>query len=125
MPKVYFIDNGMLTNNKIDDKGRLLENLVFLELLRKERDISYYQTSQNEEVDFLIKKGKKVTQLIQVCYDFSNFMTKDREIKSLLKASKEFNCNDLLILTKSQEEEMKISGKKIMIKPVWKWLLDI
>ena len=115
----------MLTNNKIDDKGRLLENLVFLELLRKERDISYYQTSQNEEVDFLIKKGKKVTQLIQVCYDFSNFMTKDREIKSLLKASKEFNCNDLLILTKSQEEEMKISGKKIMIKPVWKWLLDI
>ncbi len=123
LPKIYFIDNGILTNNKIDDKGRLLENLVFLELMRKENDLSYYQTPQNEEVDFLIKKGKKVTRLIQVCYDFSNFMTKGREIKSLLKASKEFNCNDLSILTNSQEEELKISGKKITIKPVWKWLL--
>ena len=123
LPKVYFIDNGILTNNKIDDKGRLLENLVFLELIRRENDVSYFQTSQNEEVDFLIKKGKKITQLIQVCYNFSNFMTKDREIKSLLKASKEFNCNNLLILTNSQEEEIKVDKKKIIIKPVWKWIL--
>ncbi len=123
LPKVYFIDNGILTNNKIDDKGRLLENLVFLELIRRENDISYYRTPQNEEVDFLIKKGKKVIKLIQVCYDFSNFMTKDREIKSLLKASNEFKCNNLLILTNSQEEELKINKKKIIIKPVWKWLL--
>lgn len=124
LPKVYFIDNGILTSNKIDDKGRLLENLVFLELIRRENDVSYFQTSQNEEVDFLIKKGKKVTQLIQVCYDFSNFMTKDREIKSLLKASEEFNCDNLLILTNSQQEELKIGRKKIIIKPVWKWLLE-
>jgi len=124
LPKVYFIDNGILTNNKIDDKGRLLENLVFLELIRREKDVSYFQTSQNEEVDFLIKKGKKVNQLIQVCYDFSNFMTKDRETKSLLKASEEFKCNNLLILTNSQEEEIKLKGKKIIIKPVWKWLLE-
>lgn len=124
LPKVYFIDNGILTNNKIDDKGRLLENLVFLELIRRENDVSYFQTSQNEEVDFLIKNGKKVTQLIQVCYDFSNFMTKDREIKSLLKVSEEFNCNNLLILTNSQEEELKLNGNKIVIRPVWKWLLE-
>ncbi len=123
LPKVYFIDNGILTNNKIDDKGRLLENLVFLELVRRERDVSYYQT-QSEEIDFLIKKGKKVIQLIQVCFDLSNFMTKDREIKPLLKASKEFNCNNLSILTNSQEKELKISGKKIIVKPVWKWLLE-
>ena len=124
LPKVYFIDNGILSNNKIDDKGRLLENLVFLELIRREIDVSYFQTSQNEEVDFLIKKGKKIVQLIQVCYDFSNFMTKDREIKSLLKASEEFSCNNLLILTNSQEEELKLNGRKIVIKSVWKWLLE-
>src|SRR3989338_8342638 len=124
LPKVYFIDNGILTNNKIDDKGRLLENLVFLELIRRENDVSYFQTSQNEEVDFLIKKGKKATQLIKVCYDLSNFMTKDREIKSLLKASREFNCNNILILTNSQEEGLKLNGKKIVIKPVWKWLIE-
>ena len=123
LPKVYFVDNGILTSNKIDDKGRLLENTVFLELIRRENDIAYFQTVQKEEVDFLIRNGKKVKQLIQVCYDFSNFMTKDREIKSLLKASEEFNCNSLLILTNSQEEELKLGGKKIIVKPVWKWLL--
>ena len=124
LPKIYFIDNGILTNNKIDDKGRLLENLIFLDLIRRENDVSYHQTPQNEEVDFLIKKGKKVTQLIQVCYDFSNFMTKDREIKSLVKASEEFNCSNLLVLTNSQEEEIKKDGKKIIVKPAWKWLLE-
>ncbi|MFH0752620.1 MAG: ATP-binding protein [archaeon] len=123
LPKIYFIDNGILTNNKIDDKGRLLENLVFLELIRRENDVSYHQTPQNEEVDFLIKKGKKVTQLIQVCYDFSNFMTKDREIKSLVNASEEFNCSNLLVLTNSHEEEIKKNGKKVIVKPTWKWLL--
>ena len=124
LPKVYFIDNGILTNNKIDDKGRLLENLVFLELIRRENDVSYFQASQNEEVDFLIKKGKKITQLIQVCYDLGNFMTKDREIKSLVKASEEFKCSNLLILANSHEEELVVDGKKIIIKPVWKWLLE-
>lgn len=124
LPKIYFIDNGILTNNQIDDNGRLLENLVFLELMRREKDVAYFQTTQKEEVDFLIKNGKKVEQLIQVCYDLSNFMTKDREIKPLLKASEEFKCNNLLILTNSQEEEIKIEGKKIKMMPVWKWLLE-
>ncbi|MEI6731537.1 MAG: ATP-binding protein, partial [archaeon] len=124
LPKIYFIDNGILTNNQIDDKGRLLENMVFLELLRRESDTSYLHNSSKEEVDFLVKEGKKVKQLIQVCYDFENFMTKEREIRPLLKASDEFNCNTLLILTNSGEEEIKIKGKKIIIKPVWKWLLE-
>lgn len=92
-------------------------------MIRRENDISYFQTSQNEEVDFLIKKGKKIVQLIQVCYDFSHFTTKEREIKPLLKASVEFNCKNLLILTNSPEEAVKHNSGKILIKPVWKWLL--
>ena len=124
LPKVYFIDNGILTNNQIDDKGRLLENVVFLELFRRELDVAYFQSASREEVDFLIKNGKKVEQLIQVCYDLGNFMTKDREIKPLLKASEEFRCNNLLILTMSEEMESFVDGKKIIIKQVWKWLLD-
>jgi uncharacterized protein len=124
LPKVYSVDNGILTINSIDDKGRLLENLVFLELYRRELDIAYFQTPTKNEVDFLIKKGKKVEQLIQVCYDLSNFQTKDREIRSLIQASKEFNSNDLLIITNSQEEELKVEGKKIKIVPAWKWLLE-
>lgn len=124
LPKVYFIDNGILTNNKIDDNGRLLENLVFLELFRRELDIAYFQSLGQEEVDFVIKEGKKVKQLIQVCYELNNFATKEREISSLLKASEEFKCNNLMILANSQESEEIHKGKKIIIKPVWKWLLE-
>jgi hypothetical protein len=124
LPKIYFIDNGLLRVNQIDDKGRLLENLVFAELLRKELNISYCQNALKEEVDFLITEGKEVKKLIQVCYDLDNFVTREREIKSILKASDEFDCDNLLIITKNQEEEIVMGKKKIKVIPAWKWLLE-
>lgn len=124
LPKIYFVDNGFLTINRIDDKGKLLENLVFVELLRRNLDIAYYQSTTKEEVDFLIKEGKKVKQLIQVCFDIENFNTHDREIRAIIKASEEFKCNNLLVLTNSLEKQEVSKGKKIIIKPVWKWLLE-
>lgn len=124
LPKVYFIDNGLLTLNKVDDKGRLLENLIFLELTRRDKDVSYYQNSLKEEVDFVIKEGKKVKQLIQVCCDLSNFMTLNREIKVLIKASEEFNCKDLVIITINEEREERVNGNIVKIIPAWKWLLN-
>jgi len=124
LPKIYFVDNGLLSLNGIDDKGRLLENLVFIELTRREKDIAYYQNSPKEEVDFVIKEGKKVKQLMQVCYDLSNFMTIDREKKALIKASEEFNCNNLTIINMSEEREETINRKRIKLIPLWKWLLE-
>jgi len=76
------------------------------------------------EVDFLIKKGRNVVGLIQVCFDINDFTTKDREIKSLLKASEELRCNDLLVITGDYQAEEKIKGKKILFIPLWKWLLQ-
>ena len=124
LPKIYFVDNGLLTLNGIIDKGKLLENLVFIELKRRDCDISYYQDSSKGEVDFVIKEGKKVKQLIQVSYDLTNFMTLDREIKSLIKVSEEFNCRDLVLLNMHEEKEKIVNGKKIKIIPIWKWLLS-
>ncbi|MFA5797093.1 MAG: ATP-binding protein [Candidatus Woesearchaeota archaeon] len=124
LPKVYFVDNGLLRIHAVDDKGRLLENTVFVELLRRNKDIAYYQTTTRNEVDFIIKNGKKVEQLIQVCYNLSDFQTRDREIRSLLAVSKEFSCNDLLILSMDQEEEITIEDKNIKVLPVWKWLME-
>lgn len=123
LPKVYFIDNGILDINGIDDKGRLLENLVFLELARNGIDISYYQNLNHEEVDFVIKKGKKVEKLIQVCYEFDNFITKERELKILVKASEEFKCNNLFLISMDFEGEESYNGKKIKFIPAWKWCL--
>lgn len=124
LPKIYFVDNGFLTLNKIDDKGRLLENLVFVELLRRNLDIAYYQIVRGE-VDFLVKEGKRVKQLIQVCLNIDNFVTYEREVKPLVNASKEFKCNNLLILTRDTEKKVVFKGKKIKVMPVWKWLLEV
>lgn len=124
LPKVYFIDQGLLTIHGIDDKGRLLENIVFLELQRRGKDIAYYQNSLKEEIDFVVRNGKKVEQLIQVCYDTRDLMTREREKRILLKASEECNCNTLFILSMSEEKEEDINGKKICYIPIGKWLLE-
>lgn len=122
IPKIYFIDNGLLKTNGVDDKGRLMENLVFIELMRRNLEIAYYQFA-NGEVDFVIKQRKKIKQLIQVCYNVDSFMTKERELKSLIKASKELKCKDLLVITLDVESEEKFKNKKIKFIPLWKWLL--
>jgi len=124
LPKIYLVDNGLLTLNSLDDKGRLLENLVFLELTRRSKKIAYYKNALNEEVDFVIKDGKSVKQLIQACYDTSNFMTLDRETRVLVKASEEFKCKNLLIVNMHEEKEEKINSLTVKFIPLWKWLLN-
>ncbi len=126
--KTYFSDSGMLYVNGIDDIGRVMENAVFLQLLRMgvtlDRELFYF-SDVSSEIDFCIKHGRAVTQLIQVCYDTSNLETKDRELKALLSSSKKLTCNNLLVITWDYEAEEKIKGKKIKFIPLWKWLLNI
>jgi len=124
IPKIYYIDNGLLTINGIDDRGKLMENLVFIELMRKERDIAYYRSVTGEEADFIIKSGKKVKQVIQVCYNLENFMTKEREFKALVKAGKDLKCKNLKAITWDESGEKKFKGKKISVVPLWKFLLS-
>ncbi|MBS3114961.1 ATP-binding protein [Candidatus Woesearchaeota archaeon] len=129
--KIYLIDNGFITalSSKFSKNlGRLYENLIFLELKRKlssdpKQDAYYWRNQQKEEVDFVIKQGLKVKQLIQSCYEISDYDTKKREIRALVKASKELKCNNLLIITEDKEGEEKIEGKKIKYTPLWRWLL--
>ncbi|MFH1054863.1 MAG: ATP-binding protein [Candidatus Altiarchaeota archaeon] len=121
--KVYSIDNGMSNTNSAsfsEDKGRMLENTVFLNLRKKDGDIYYFR--EKNECDFVIKQGTKITEAIQVCYNLDED-NKDREIKGLTEALDKFNLKQGLILTYDQEEILKISGKTIHLKPVWKWLL--
>jgi len=105
----------------------LIENIVFLEILRRREkelfDVFYY-LKDDFEVDFVIKQGRRAKKLIQVCYDISDYETKEREIKALIKAGKELNCKDLLCITWDCEGEEKVEGKKIKILPLWKWLLS-
>ena len=123
--KIYSQDNSFLKTvsfNFSNDTGKLLENLVFLELLRKNHEIYYHLNKK--ECDFLTKNGLKITQAIQVSSDISNPLTKKREIEGLIHAMNEYKLNTGYILTMEHEEQLLIKNKKIIIKPVWKWLLE-
>lgn len=121
--KVYMIDNGLAVHFGLrfsNDLGKLLENLVFIELKRRDKEIFYY--ADKHECDFVIKDGIKINQAIQVCYEF-NKNNEKREVKGLLESLEKFKLKSGLILTYDQEEEFIINKKKIIVKPVWKWLL--
>lgn len=84
----------------------------------------FYQDYQQNEVDFIVKDGFEVKQLIQVTYANSKDEIEKREIKSLLKASEKLKCKNLLIITWNYEGKEKIKGKEIKFIPLWKWLLS-
>ena len=125
--KIYSVDTGLsLFLSGKRDEGRLIENIVFLEILRRREkelfDVFYY-LKDDFEVDFALKEGMKVKKLIQVCYDIKDFSAREREMKALIKASKDLKCKDLLCITWDYEGEEKIDRKKIKFLPLWKWLL--
>jgi predicted AAA+ superfamily ATPase len=121
--KIYCIDNGLLNTVSFkfsDDFGKLLENLVFIELRRRNEQIYYFR--KNYECDFLIVQKNKVSSAIQVTKKLNDENEK-REINGLLEAMDEHKLKEGILLTEEQEEEKIIEGKKIKIIPVWKWLL--
>ena len=95
MPKIYINDTGLASNliSFSSDTGKFMENLVFLELKKKELnnifEIFYWKDYQGREVDFVVKEGLKVKQLIQVTYASGRDEIEKREIRSLL--NKEFH----------------------------------
>ena len=126
LPKTYVIDNGMysFTTYKYDF-GILMESFVFQELLKHgyEPNKNFFYFSNGYEVDFVFTEGEKIRQLIQVTYTSARDEIEKREIKALLKASEELNCNNLLVITWDYENEEMINKKKIKYIPLWKWLL--
>jgi len=125
--KIYISDLGLRNAVSFDiseNKGKLLENLVFLRLLKTEEEIYYYKTKNNLEVDFLLKKKQKIESLIQVCLTLKDFKTKDREISALVKSMQELKLKQALILTEDEEDIIEIDGKEIKAMPVYKWLLE-
>ncbi len=124
--KVYSIDIGLrniVSAKKSSDFGPRFENTVFLHLLQNNKEIYYWRDYSGKEVDFVIKEADRVKQLIQVCYDVSDYDTKQRELKALIKASKELKCNNLLVVTEDYEGIEEFKGKKIKFLPLWKFLL--
>ena len=111
--KAYIVDNGFVQSsafNLSDNLGRLLENQVFVELLRKGyvpgQTLFYYRSRNNREVDFVTRKGPKVERLIQVSYSLDSAKTRKREISALVECGDELKCDDLSIVTFSEKETL-------------------
>ena len=120
--KIYCIDTGLINalSFKISHNlGKLYENVVAVELKRRKKVLYYWKDYRQREVDFVVKKGLKVLQLIQASYGSEDIETEKREVEALFRASKELKCKNLLVITQDLEKEEE--GIKFI--PLWKWLL--
>ncbi|WP_321429653.1 ATP-binding protein [uncultured Methanolobus sp.] len=123
--KVYFIDTAIakiLGFRTSEDYGRILENMVFMELKRRNLEIYYHR--EKKECDFVIRNGYNITEVIQVTKNLENPDTRKREIEGLFDALKTYSLSEGLILTDDTEDSIEIDGKQITVKPVWKWMLE-
>lgn len=127
--KVYVIDNGFIYTRSFElssNNGRQLENMVFIELLRRGYDLKkslfYYRTSNDKEVDFVTRDGRKVTSLIQVSYYISKAKTREREFDALIKASEELKCDNLLLITWNQDDILSYENKSIKVLSIQNWV---
>lgn len=123
--KVYSIDTGLAASIDaffLKNKGSVLENLVFLELIKAGKKVLYY--SNNFECDFLLIENEQVCEAIQVCFDINSDDTKNREEKGLINACKEFKLKRGLILTIDDENKYTVDGITIEIMPVYKYILQ-
>ena len=123
--KVYCIDAGL--RNAVgftfsEDSGRLMENLVFLDLMRTGE--VYYWREGTSEVDFVVQRGARVAGLVQSCYDPSVPKVRKREVAGLLKAMDRFKLGKGTVVTWDEEAEERVGDRVIVYRPLWKWLLE-
>ena len=126
--KVYVVDNGFVSAKAFavsENLGRLLENQVFIELMRRgydtEKTIFYYRSRNDKEVDFVLRNGAHIERLVQVCYDMSSPKTEKREVDSILECAGELKCNNLTIVTRDEERTIEKDGYTIAVVPISKF----
>ena len=126
--KVYVVDNGFVAakaSSLSDNLGRLLENQVFIELVRRgydtDKSLFYYRSRNDKEVDFVLRRGTQIERLVQVCYDMSNYKTEKRELDALIECAGELKCKNLTIITNNHERTIEKDGYKIDVVPILKF----
>ena len=120
--KVYCIDNGFINANSVsfsNDSGRMLENLVFLELRRRNYDIFYF--NESKECDFVVFEKGKIKSVLQVCFQLDED-NMDREVSALIEAMDYFNLKTAKIITVNQKDSLNLSGRSIVVEPFHEWI---
>lgn len=124
--KCYMIDPALirLTGFRVsEDKGRLLENIVFLHLKMLGKEIYFHK--DQKECDFIMREGNRIVEAIQVTAHFSDAEVKKREINGLLEAMTAYHLEEGLILAENEQDTIQIDKFRITVMPIWKWLLSL
>jgi predicted AAA+ superfamily ATPase len=135
--KIYSIDTvlaGPMGFRMSDDLGRVAENIVYLEYLRRkvfnpEYEFFYWKEEQSgrdgKEIDFVIKSGNRIVEIVQVCMGNLAEDTKKRELRAVAKAVKKLNPDKIIVITGEYEGIEKYEYGNVIFIPLWKWLLDV
>jgi len=124
--KIYTIDTALSQSVSFQfskNIGHIYENLVFLELKRQNKELYYWKDEKGREVDLVIRSGREITEMIQVCYHMSNPNTRNREIQALIKAHQQFKKSKLTLITDDEEDIYQSDNIFVNIIPLWKWLI--
>ena len=123
--KIYNIDTGLTNSvgfNFSQNKGKLMENIVYLQLRKKYQHIYYYKTCQGYEIDFFLPKENI---FIQVSQHLDTKETQEREVRSIIAATQEQGqTKNLIIITENEKDTITKNGSQIKIIPLYQWLLE-
>lgn len=123
--KIYCVDHAIASSIAFkfsEDLGRTIENIVFIELKRRGLEVYYWKDKKGRECDFLIKKGRAITEAVQVSSNISTVDTRDREITGVIAAAEEFGLKEVKILTTEDLGSETVKRIKIQYIPIWRWL---
>ena len=124
--KLYAVDTGLVNSVSFkfsENRGRLIENLVFMMLTKHQKEVFYHK--ERQECDFLIREGRKIVQALQVTLSLQDESVKKRELKGLLEALNSHNLSEGTIITETEKESLEIEGKKVNVVPLYEWLEQI
>ncbi len=120
-PKIYLVDTGLGKKISSLDSGRLLENVVFLELKRRGCEIFYFE--EKGECDFIAKSEDNKLLPVQVCFELTE-ENSEREIRGVVEACHFVGVKEGMLLTFDEEKEVSVEGVNIRVLPLWKWCIE-
>lgn len=126
--KVYAVDTGLANQVSLSfshNLGALTENLVFLELVRRGADVSYYKTASGREVDFACRRGRALGELVQVTLSLADPQVRTREVGAMTEALDEQGLDVGLVLTESEREDIVLGKRAIKVRPLTEWLCGL
>ncbi|WP_028841737.1 ATP-binding protein [Thermodesulfobacterium hveragerdense] len=117
--KIYLVDTGLCKRVTSPDLGRVLENIVFIELRRRGYDLYYFQ--HKSECDFIaVKEGE--FKVYQVCWELTPENEK-REITGALEAVYHLGLKSATTITFDQKGVKTCEGIELQLLPVREWLI--